>query len=124
MAFGIGIDLAGVDEVQGSLAALGERYLRRVFTDREIADSQGRPERLAERFAVKEALFKALGTGVHGVSWRSVDVAVDAGRRWSVQLHGNAARLAEQRGVQTVAISLTRQRGHAAAVVLVQMREP
>ena len=122
MPFGIGIDLADVEEVQASLTALGERYLRRVFTEREIADCQGRPERLAERFAVKEALLKALGSGVEGVSWRSVDVVEHAGRRWSVELHGSAAELAEQCGVQTVAVSVTHQRGHAAAVVLVEMR--
>jgi holo-[acyl-carrier protein] synthase len=118
---GIGIDLVDVGPLRRSLARYGSRILVHFFTTREISD--GSKERdaagfFAGRFAVKEAAFKALGTGWRGaISWR--DVEVD--RSWrpaSLALTGEFARLAEERGVKDSRVALSTPAGVASAVVL------
>ena len=78
MSVGVGIDLVRVSRVAASLAQFGERFLRRVFTEAEIAYATSSPgltaERLAARFAAKEAAIKALGLADQGVGWRQIEV--------------------------------------------------
>ena len=74
MPLRVGIDTVEVAAIEAALAAHGERYLRRVYTSREVADCNGDPERLAARFAAKEATFKALRAAKGaspGPPWRS-----------------------------------------------------
>ena len=69
-----GVDIVEIERVAGVLARYGDRFLRRVFTPEEIAYCRGRAPNLAARFAAKEAVMKALGTGFRGVGWRDVEV--------------------------------------------------
>ena len=78
----VGCDLASTAEVRESVATFGQRYLRRIYTDAELVACQGRPERLAARFAAKEACAKVLGISrerFRGSTWRSPTM-VGAGR--------------------------------------------
>jgi holo-[acyl-carrier protein] synthase len=119
MSIHVGIDLVSIAEVERAVQAHGERYLHRVYTARELAESRRAPHRLAARFAAKEAAMKALEVR-GGIGWRSVAVVGEESARPMIELHGEAARLAELRNVQSIAVSLTHERDHAAAVVVME----
>ena len=114
----IGLDLVSVEGVAESIAAHGEHYLTRIYTEAELRDSNGDPQRLAARFAAKEATLKALDCGDLAVPWTAIGVRRGAGGRPSLELSGAAAELAAQRGVTSLQLSFTHERGYAAAVVL------
>jgi holo-[acyl-carrier protein] synthase len=124
MNMGIGIDLVMVSRVEASLARFGERFLRRVFTDGEIAYATASPaaaaERLAARFAAKEAAIKALDlVDVDlGVGWRQIEVAREDSGRCRLILHGAARAAAAGAGVAELSVSLTHEGDYSAAVVL------
>lgn len=119
MSLRVGIDTVEVASVEAALAAHGERYLRRVYTEREVADCAGDSERLAARFAAKEATFKALRASAGGVPWTAVEVRRDPAGHPELKLHGAAAALAE--GFEALAVSLTHEAGLASAVVVAQV---
>jgi holo-[acyl-carrier protein] synthase len=117
----VGIDLVRVSRVAESLAQFGERFLKRVFTDGEIAYATASPamaaERLAARFAAKEAAFKALGF-IDGGSWRQIEVTRQASGRCELSLHGAARDAAANAGVTGIAVSLSHEGDYATAVVV------
>jgi holo-[acyl-carrier protein] synthase len=121
---GIGIDVLEVRRLERVLAAHGERFEQRVFTEREIAECRARADRaqaLAARFAAKEACLKALGTGWSGgLSFRQVEVVRGEGGAPRLVLWGEAARRADGAGVTRTWVSLTHQPGVAAAVVVLE----
>ena len=88
------MDLIEVGRIVYLLDRYGERFAHRVFTDRELEACKGRPERLAARFAAKEAVSKALGTGIGQVAWREIEVVTDSSGRPELRLDGRAAGLA------------------------------
>ena len=110
-----GVDIVEIDRVAGVLARYGDRFLRRVFTPGEIAYCRGRAPNLAARFAAKEAVMKALGTGFRGVGWRDVEVVRAPSGAPSPRLHGRARRRAARLGVAEIAISLSHSRDYALA---------
>jgi holo-[acyl-carrier protein] synthase len=118
-----GIDLIEVHRIENAIAQYGERFLERVFTRGELAYCRGRPPQLAARFAAKEAVSKALGTGIQhrdGVAWQEIQIVSDDHGKPTVQLSGKAARRAEQIGVSTFSLSLSHTREHAIALVVAQ----
>lgn len=124
MIAGIGIDLTRVDRVERLLARYGERFLRRVYTPHEQAAAGHGPERarrLAGRFAAKEAALKALGTGLsRGIRWRDVEVVRAPGHPPALALHGAAAAVARQRGVDRLHVTITHDGPYAVAVVIAE----
>jgi holo-[acyl-carrier protein] synthase len=120
---GIGIDLVECARIESSIERFGERFLKRVFTEGEIAYSQSMkfPARhFAARFAAKEALSKAFGTGIgKSMGWRDLDVRKKGSGEPFVVLSGGAKEMADQRGVSNVWISLshTEQIGMATIVL-------
>jgi holo-[acyl-carrier protein] synthase len=116
----VGIDSVSVESVREALAAHGERYLQRVYTPAEQDACGGDPERLAARFAAKEAARKALRTGDGGVPWTAFEVRRDPAGHVELALHGGAAELAEAAGVCDIALSFTHEAGLATAVVVLQ----
>ena len=100
------IDIIEVDRVRKVYERHGERFLQRVFTEREVQQCRGKITRLAGRFAAKEAISKALGTGLHGVAWREMEVVQLRSGRPSVRLHGNAKARAELLGLTAFDVSI------------------
>jgi len=126
MICGIGVDLVRVDRLDRALQRYGERFLRRVFTDREIAYCQGRAKQgvyqFAQRFAAKEAFSKALGVGLRqgGIRWREVEVLPDPRGKPEIQVTGRAAQLCEELGVRGMHLSLTDEDNLAVAMVVLE----
>lgn len=102
----VGIDIIEVDRVQKVLSHHGERFLQRVFTELEVQQCRGRVARLAGRFAAKEAISKALGTGMHGLSWREMEIVQLGSGRPTVRLQGNARQRAEQLELSAFDVSI------------------
>jgi holo-[acyl-carrier protein] synthase len=119
MGLRVGIDTVVVASVRDAIAAHGDRYLERVYTARERADCAGDPERLAARFAAKEAAVKALRAADGGIPWTAIEVVRDPTGPVDLALHGEAAALAERLQVTETAVSLTHEGGSASAVVVV-----
>ncbi len=116
---GHGIDLVEIPRLTALIGKHGERFLRRVFTEAELATCAGRVERLAARFAAKEATAKAFGTGI-GEAMAFVDIEVinaPSGQPLLI-LHGAAAATAREHGVTETRLSLTHTREHAMASVI------
>lgn len=114
-----GTDLAAVDDVVAGIAAHGERYLTRVFTARERADTGDDPERLAARFAGKEAVLKLLRPDRgQAIPLSDVAVVLDAAGAPTVELTGRAAELAATLGCGPIAVSLSHERGLALATAV------
>ena len=124
MIVGTGVDIAEVHRIRESVERFGERFLRRVFTEGEIAycdRKANRFESYAARFAAKEAGMKALGTGWnHGVRWRDIEVVRPKGQRPTIQFHGQAAAFAEKLGAKNIALSITHTPEHALAHVILE----
>ena len=114
----VGIDVVEIDRIQAVLARFGERFLRRVYTERERERYRNRPSELAARFAAKEAVMKVLGTGVRGIRWRDIEVLPNRRGKPIVVLYETAAARAAFLGFSHVAISLTHSRSEAMAVVV------
>jgi holo-[acyl-carrier protein] synthase len=118
---GLGIDATDLPRVADLLERYGDRFLRRVFTDGEIAYCTKRRNpvpHLAGRFAVKEAAMKALGTGLsRGVLWKDIEV-VRGGGPPRLKLHGGAERRAREMGATESLVSITHSESLAIAQVL------
>jgi holo-[acyl-carrier protein] synthase len=123
----VGIDLVMVSRIEASLARFGQRFLRRIFTDTEIAYATASPElaaaRLAARFAVKEAAIKALDLADRGIGWRDIEVQREASGRCRLILHGAARAAADDAGVSELSMSISHEGDYSAAVVLAVRRE-
>jgi len=121
---GTGVDLAEVARIRASIERYGERFTRRVFTEREIAYAERKAnkyERYAARFAAKEAGMKALGTGWSGgITWKDLEVTNLPSGRPTLALHGVSRDVAGRLGVQTIHLSLTHTSGQALAWVLLE----
>jgi holo-[acyl-carrier protein] synthase len=114
----VGVDLVEVRRVTLIAERYGERFGRRVFTERELADCGLRAEALAARWAAKEAVAKALGTGFGPVGYLEIEVVQDGAGCPHVLLHGRAAALAEARGLARWALSISHDGGMAIAFVV------
>jgi holo-[acyl-carrier protein] synthase len=117
----VGIDVVQISRIAQSLERFGDRFMQRLFTPREIAYAQQgtglAAERLAARFAAKEAALKAFDLGNEGVDWRDIEVRKLAGGACRLELHGKAAALAAERGAGEIALSLSHDGDYATAVV-------
>ena len=122
MIVGSGVDLAEVSRIRDAISRHGERFIKRVYTDGEIAyvdRKANRFERYAARFAAKEAGMKALGTGWRrGVQWKDFEVANLSSGRPTLLLHGEAKTIAAQLGVKQISLSLTHTKETAMALVI------
>ncbi len=124
MIIGTGVDIAEVPRIRESIERYGERFLHRIFTEGEIRYCEAKATRFesyAARFAAKEAGMKALGTGwSRGVRWRDIEVVRPKGQRPTLQLHGQAAAIAEKLGSKHIALSLTHTSEEALAHVILE----
>ena len=122
MSVRAGIDLVAVDAVRESISTHGRHYLERVYTEREVQDCTGAggvdPERLAARFAAKEAALKVLRPGDVGLSLREIEVRRSPQGWVDLELSGPAAEIAAATGLSDFSVSVTHEGGFASAVVI------
>jgi holo-[acyl-carrier protein] synthase len=124
MVLGVGTDLMEIARIAQSIERYGDRFLRRVFTPREIAYCQRKKnaaESFTARFAAKEAGAKALGTGIsHGINWLELEVTREPSGKPGLELSGRAAERARQLGVAHIVLSLSHSKNTALAVVIME----
>ena len=124
MILGTGIDLAEVDRIRRSIEKYGERFLKRIYTPREMAYVERKAnkyERYAARFAAKEAGMKAIGTGWRrGVTFLDFEVANLPSGRPTLKLSGVASEIAQKMGVTSIHLSLTHTRTDGMAFVVLE----
>ena len=118
MEYAVGIDAIEIARVRRVLQRHPERFLRRVYTAEEVGFCRGRVAELAARFAAKEAVMKALGTGARGLAWREIEILPNSRGKPIVYLHGLAAKRAQTIGLRGVDVSLTHSRELAIAAVV------
>ncbi len=116
-----GVDIIEIERIQATLERRGERFLQRIYTEAEIALYADRIPELAVRFAGKEAVMKALGTGIRGVGWREIEILPNKRGKPLVFLHGRAKERAKLLGITDLAISLSHSRDFAIASVVGEM---
>jgi holo-[acyl-carrier protein] synthase len=113
-----GIDLIEVDRVKASILRHGNRFLNRIFTPSELAEAGASPTSLAARFAAKEAVAKALGTGIGKVGWLEMEILRGETGQPQIRLHGAARQLAIDLKLSTWSISLSHTKSHAIAIAV------
>jgi holo-[acyl-carrier protein] synthase len=116
---GIGVDLVRISRMREVIARWDERFVERVFTEREVDYCRARRDpvpHFAARFAAKEAGLKALGTGLRlGVRWRELEVLRDRGQAPRLVLHGRCRDISLARGGSRMLLALTHEGDYALA---------
>ncbi len=112
-----GIDLVEIRRINAINPAIKARFLKRVYTERELAECNGKDASLAARFAAKEAAAKALGCGIGRISWQELEIITTENGRPVLCLHGEAARLAAELGWFGWSVSLSHTSEYAVACV-------
>ena len=124
MIVGTGVDIAEVHRIAAAVKRFGDRFLKRVFTAEEVRYCLGKTntaERLAARFAAKEAGMKAIGTGLrHGITWHDVEVVRFPGQRPVLKFSGKAAEFAARLGCKRTHLSLSHTADQAIAHVILE----
>ncbi|GBD11597.1 Holo-[acyl-carrier-protein] synthase [bacterium HR23] len=114
----IGVDMVEIPRIARAVERWGERFLHRIYTPLELAYARGQAPQLATRFAAKEAVMKALGTGIRGVSWKEIEVVRERGQAPTIRLTGRALARAQHLGIARFALSLSHSREMAIAIVV------
>jgi holo-[acyl-carrier protein] synthase len=127
MIAGVGTDLVEVLRIRQSVERFGDRFLNRIYTEVErnyCLSKANQFERLAARFAAKEAGMKALGTGWNcGVSWQDFQVVNALSGRPTLRLAGTAAKIADKAGVRHISLSMTHTATEGFAIVIFETTE-
>src|ERR1700756_3411848 len=122
MIIGMGIDMEEGERGQGAIERQGERFLKRIYTEKERAyceQFKDKYERFAGRFAAKEAAMKALGTGwARGVRWVDIEVIRELSGKPTLRLAGVACEIARGLGVKNIALTITHDGNTALALVI------
>ena len=113
-----GVDLIEIARIEEVVARHGRRYLERIYTPAELQQLGQQTQSLAGRFAAKEAVAKALGTGIGIVAWKEIEVLGDEQNAPSLKLYGAAAQKASELGLATWSVSISHSMSHAIAVVV------
>jgi holo-[acyl-carrier protein] synthase len=126
MILGTGVDLVSIRRIERVYRRHGERFLRRVFSAAELALLMARPfplPSMAARFAAKEAVLKAIGCGIGPASLQEVEILAARGKKPAVRLSGYARRLAGERGINAVELSMTHELPFACAVAIAYRKQ-
>jgi holo-[acyl-carrier protein] synthase len=118
-----GVDIIEIERIDRAILRHGQRFFDRFYTTRELIDCRGRTPALAARFAAKEAVAKAMGTGIGDIGWKEIEVVNGERREPHLKLHGHAQRLARALGLKIWSVSLSHTHEHAVAVAVALMPE-
>ena len=113
-----GVDLIEIDRFTAAFSHYKQRLLQRLFTPRELSENGENMASLAARFAAKEAVAKAFGTGIGAVTWHDIEICRGASGEPILHLYGAAQRLAEEYELHTWSLSLSHTQKHAIAFVV------
>jgi holo-[acyl-carrier protein] synthase len=113
-----GVDRVELDEFRRTLDVTGKGFIERIYTPREVAFCVGRANRLATRFAAKEAVAKMLGTGIRGLTWREIEVLTSPHGEPHLILHDRVRARAHRLGIISLGLSLTHTTAVAQAFVV------
>jgi holo-[acyl-carrier protein] synthase len=113
-----GIDLIEIERFKRAVERHSLRFLERVFTSQELNEVGENTASLAARFAAKEAVAKALGTGIGAIKWQEIEILRGESREPLLTLHGSAKHLAGKLKLETWSISLSHSQTHAIAVAV------
>lgn len=113
-----GIDIVEIERLATVSPAIRRRFIKRVYTPAELAIIGDENEALAGRFAAKEAVSKALGSGIGFVRWQDIEVLDGPYGEPVLNLYGNAVRIAERLALETWSVSISHSRTHAVAVAV------
>jgi len=108
-----GVDIIEVERIQRSIDRFGDKMRNRIFTPQEQTYCAGRITSLAGRYAIKEAVSKALGTGIGDINFTDIEVINDERGKPELFLHNNAKTLAIQQGLNQWSISISHTNTHA-----------
>ncbi len=114
----VGVDIVEIERIRRAIERWGARFLAHVYTPDEVALCRGHVPELAGRFAAKEAVSKALGTGLVGIAWHEMEVRCDPLGKPHVRLYGRAAARAQALGFAEFAVSISHSREYAVAMVV------
>ena len=114
----IGVDVIEIERIGAAVARWGDRFLRRIYTEAELCQSNRELSSLATKFAAKEAVMKVLGTGGRGVAWREIEILESAEGKPEVKLYGQALKRAKLSNYRHFSISLSDCKEYAIAVAL------
>jgi holo-[acyl-carrier protein] synthase len=124
LIFGIGIDLVEVDRLRSSAIKFGDKFLNRIFTENEIKYCQTKfnsYQHYAVRFAAKEALLKAIGTGLRsGMTWHQIEIVNDTQAKPSIITYGECQKFLQKLEIKKIELSLSHTKDHGVAVVILE----
>ena len=115
-----GIDIIEINRIVDVKKRFNKRFLKKIYTDQEILYCKDRGPQLASRFAAKEAMMKALGTGIRGIPWKSIEVTRERRKAPKILLHGAAKKKAKELKIHNIALSLSHSKKFAVASVIVE----
>lgn len=118
MRLATGVDLIEIARVEEVVARHGKHYLERIYTPAELEQSGKRTESLAGRFAAKEAVAKALGSGIGDVAWKEIEILGDEQNVPTLVLHGRAEEKAKELGLTTWSVSISHNQSYAVALAV------
>jgi|SRR5271157_2018688 len=113
-----GVDLIEISRVSAVITRHGKHYLNRIYTDAELEQYGQNAESLAGRFAAKEAVAKALGTGIGDVKWKDIEILGDEQNAPVITLRGAAERTAKKLGLNEWSVSISHSESHAIAITV------
>ena len=118
MKLATGVDLIEISRIEEVIAQHGKHYLERVYTPAELEQCGKRAESLAGRFAAKEAVAKALGSGIGDISWRDIEVLGDEQNAPGLTLYNAAKQKADELGLMNWSVSISHSQSHSVAFVV------
>lgn len=114
----VGVDIIEIDRIEQATLTLRDSFLKRVYTQAELELSENDASSLAVRFAAKEAVMKALGTGARGIGWKDIEILDNNAGAPFVQLYGRALNKAREVGLSQFSVSLSHSKQYAVAMVV------
>jgi holo-[acyl-carrier protein] synthase len=113
----VGVDIIEIDRIRRAISSRQDSFLNRIYTPAELIHTRN-VSSLAARFAAKEAVMKALGTGTRGVGWKDIEILTNADGAPVVRLYGRALQKSEALGLANFEVSLSHSRKYAVAFVM------